>query len=261
MDAHAGIQQDALYVGTVSHRRHLPKAHAFRYTLFQIYLDISRIESTLAPFWFCSTRRFNWLWFRRADYFGDRTQSLDASVRSHVEKMTGSAHTGPVFLLTHLRFFGVLMNPVSFYYGFDADRRTLKWILAEITNTPWGERFSYFLPVAEAGMAHGQNAWRFPKRFHVSPFLPMALQYDWRFSRPDESLTVHMDVLESEVRQFDVTLTLQRRQLSPASLLQQALRFPFMTAKVAFGIYWNALLLWLKGIPFHNHPDKHHDQH
>lgn len=261
MDALADIQQDALYVGTVAHRRHLPKAHAFRYALFQVYLDISNVETALAPYWFCSTRRFNWLWFRRRDYFGGGTQSLDVSVRAYAEKMTGNKHEGPIFLLTHLRFFGVLMNPVSFYYGFDPDRRTLRWILAEITNTPWGERFSYFLPVTEGEKAHGQIAWCFPKRFHVSPFLPMELRYDWRFGIPDSALTVHMDVLESEVRQFDVTLTLQRRQLSPRTLLHEALRFPFLTAKVAFGIYWNALLLWLKGVPFHNHPEKTHDQH
>jgi DUF1365 family protein len=256
MEPLADIQQDALYIGTVAHRRHLPKKHAFRYAMFQVYLDISRIEKTLAPYWFCSTRRFNWLWFRRTDYFGDSAKSLDSSVRSHAEELTGKAHDGPIFLLTHMRFFGVLMNPVSFYYGFDNDRKTLLWILAEITNTPWGERFSYFLPVAKEENPLGQNAWRFPKRFHVSPFLPMTLEYDWRFSHPDKDLRVHMNVLESEVRQFDVTLTLQRRQLTPESLLHQALSFPFLTVKVAFGIYWNALLLWLKGIPFHNHPDK-----
>jgi DUF1365 family protein len=256
MEPLTDMQQDALYVGTVAHRRHLPKAHAFRYALFQVYLDISRIEKTLAPFWFCSTRRFNWLWFRRKDYFGDCQQSLDSSVRAHAEQLTGKEQAGPIFLLTHMRFFGVLMNPVSFYYGFDTDRRTLLWILAEITNTPWGERFSYFLPIEQAEKTHDQNTWRFPKRFHVSPFLPMALEYDWRFKRPDTALTVHMNVLETEVRQFDVTLTLKRRQLTSMSLLHQALRFPFLTAKVAFGIYWNALLLWLKGIPFHNHPKK-----
>ena len=248
------LQSDALYVGRIAHRRFVPKPHAFRYGLFQLYLDTRRIEATLSRLPFCSIGRFNWLQYRRADYFGDPSLSLDEAVRRHAEAETGQAQRGPIFMLTHLRVLGFVMNPVSFYYGFDEDGRTLRWLLAEITNTPWGERFSYFLPIEPGHDARQPATWRFPKRFHVSPFLPMALKYDWRFGTPSEALGVYMRVQRAGERQFDATLTLRRRELSPSSLLRQLLAFPWITAKVAVGIYWNALLLWFKRVPFHDHP-------
>jgi uncharacterized protein len=251
------IQGNALYTGNISHRRFLPKAHAFNYGLFQLYLDTRHIESTLNAFWFSSVRRFSWLQYRRADYFGPPEICLDQAIRDHVENKQGERPIGPIYLLTHLRVFGFVINPVSFYYGFDASGTKLQWILAEITNTPWGERHSYFLPIHAAQATQGPLQWQFAKQFHVSPFLPMDLHYDWRFGSPGQRLDVYMRVQDAaSIAQFDATLTLTRRELTCKDLLWQLLRYPFITAKVAFAIYWQALRLWFKGIPFFNHPGK-----
>ncbi|MGA0002419.1 MAG: DUF1365 domain-containing protein [Steroidobacteraceae bacterium] len=244
----------ALYVGRVRHRRRLPRDHAFSYALFMLYLDLDDLPGVFDRVPCFSARRPALAWFRRADYLGPANQPLDAAVRDRVEASTGERPDGPIRLLTHLRYFGYCMNPVSFYYCFAADGQTLKWIVAEINNTPWDERHAYVLPVSAAEKIGRAWAWRFGKAFHVSPFLPMDMDYDWRFDTPGEPLHVHMDSTREGLHNFDATLSMERRALTAASLNRALVSFPLITLKVATMIYWQALRLWLKRIPFHAHP-------
>jgi DUF1365 family protein len=92
------------------------------------------------------------------------------------------------------------------------------------------------------------------KTFHVSPFMPMDVDYDWRFTPPGERLTVHMNSRVGGEQVFDATLALRRAPLTGRALAASLARFPIMTARVAAGIYWQALRLWWKGTPFHPHP-------
>jgi DUF1365 family protein len=246
----------AVYTGWVRHRRHAPKALTFRYPIFLMYLDLAELEQVFARRWLWSVGRRNLAQFRRSDYLGDPAQPLDEAVRDRVQQHTGERPLGPVRMLTHLRYFGHCFNPVTFYYCHDAQQR-LHSIVAEITNTPWRQRHAYVLPVA-AARSHGSvHAWRFDKRFHVSPFMAMAHQYAWRLSEPGAQLRVHMDVLDAQpaARRFDATLVLRRREMSGASLAQALLRYPAMTVQVLAKIHWQALRLWLRGNPVHDHPD------
>jgi hypothetical protein len=246
--------RSAIYEGWVRHRRSTPREHAFRYRMFQLYLDLDELPNLFKKRWFWSLDRRNLAQIRRADYFGDPTIPLDTAVRDRVEAETGQRPTGPIRLLTHGRYFGVVMNPVSFYYGFADDGETLQWILAEITNTPWAERHAYLLPVSAADPRGRALHWAFDKEFHVSPFIPMDRRYRWAFTVPDESLHVHMDVVDGASREFDATLTLERRPFNANTLASSLARYPFLTIKVAAAIYWQAVRLWLKRIQFHAHP-------
>lgn len=242
----------AVYEGVVHHHRYLPRPHAFRYRMAQLYLDLDELERVFQGRLLWSLERPNLAQFRRADYLGPPGVPLGEAVRQRVACELGRRPAGPIRVLTHLRYAGYVFNPVSFYYC-HTEAGALDCIVAEITNTPWGERYSYVLPVDDGGRR--RLRFDFPKRFHVSPFLPLDCDYAWRFSPPGERLRVHMRVRRGGVRAFDASLSMSRRPLDGRSLARVLLRYPLMTAQVIGAIYWQALRLWLKQTPYHPHPN------
>jgi DUF1365 family protein len=253
----------ALYHGWLRHRRFAPRPHAFRYPLFFIYLDLAELDTVFRGRWFWSTRGRALARFDRADHLGDPQVPLDQAVRDLVAQRTGWRPQGPIRLLTHLRYFGHCFNPVSFYYCFGADDETVECIVAEVNNTPWGERHCYVLnkPVQVVSAKH--QRFRSGKVFHVSPFMPMELDYEWGFSLPGEKLNVHMALHDAAVatdvpasKRFDATLRLQREPISGAKLAVMLMRFPMMTVQIIAAIHWQALKLWIKRVPVHTYPVK-----
>jgi DUF1365 family protein len=238
----------------VRHRRFQPRAHAFRYRVCLLYLDLAQLEQAFAGRWLWSLDRRNVAAFHRADYLPGHDGDLDAAARSLVAERTGKRPDGPIRLLTHPRYLGYVFNPVSFYYCFDAGDCRVEAIIAEITNTPWGERHTYVLRTDDGDDTH--HRFRFGKDFHVSPFLDMDYDYDWRFGEPGRRLNVHMRNERAGHCEFDATLTLTRQPLDGPALARALVAYPLMTARVTAAIYWQALRLWWRGTPFFSHPRK-----
>lgn len=247
-----------IYEGRVRHRRFAPRKHEFNYRLYMMFLDLDELPGLFDRFWLWSSRRFNLAWFRRADYMGDSSKTLKQCVTDMLYAQTGIRAEGPVRLLTHCRYFGFGFNPVSFYYCYDRNDTHVENIIAEVNNTPWGEKYCYVLGkadnVAEKQDEQGHLRYRPIKDFHVSPFMPMNINYDWRFNQPGNRLAVHMQNFIDGDKLFDATLDLEYRPINSANMARVLLQYPAVTMKVVIGIYYQALRLLIKRIPFYDHP-------
>jgi uncharacterized protein len=242
------VSASAIYEGTIRHRRFAVRESEFRHSVALAYLDLGELDGLLGGR--LVARAPGLVRFRRRDYLGDDTEPLDGQVRALVHARTGACPAGPIRVLTQLRTLGHCFNPVSFYYCFTPGER-LDAVVAEVTNTPWGERHAYVLSRSGDGrVLSGEHA----KALHVSPFMSLTQRYVWRAAVPAQTLSVHIENHEHGRRAFDATLALSRRELTRASLARMTARYPAATGRVLALIYGHALALKLRGVPLHSRP-------
>ena len=307
--------ESCLYDGWVRHRRFMGVEHELRTHYFTAYLDLDELPELFDHSRLWSARGRAIAAFRREDHLGDPTRSLADEVRRLVAARSGSAPAGPIRLLTNLRYFGHCFNPVSFYYCFAPDGERVEAVVAEVTNTPWGERHAYVLEPAAERPPGAVLRGRFAKEFHVSPFMGMDHTYSWSMTEPGEQLVVHIESaftgtpgdsgscvakdkpsvpaglpaclsfgtegpserrvlrnegparnggsFETEGRRtaepagqlaFDATLSLRRRELSPATMRRLLARHPMITLRSQRQIYTHGLALKLKGARYFPNP-------
>lgn len=256
----------AVYLGDIRHRRHQPREHRFAYRTAMLLLDLDELPDALEGHRGWGVERRAPLAFRRADHHGAPDRPLADAIRDTVGTGTGRRPEGPVRLLTKPRILGRDFNPVTFAYCYAADGRTLQAVLAEVTNTPWGESHAYVVDVRDAerrapdgpdaALPGGTLTWGLDKVFHVSPFMAMDHRYRWRLSVPDERLLVHLESHREGERVFDATLTLRRRPLDAAGLRAFVRRQPLGTIADVVRIYGHALALAVKRVPHFPHPDR-----
>lgn len=237
--------ESAIYKGKVFHARHVPKKHHFHYNIFLFWLDLDELPQLQQQVTGFSLRNFAPAQFKRSDYLGPMQQPLKDSVLERMSQLAGRQLSGKVFLLGQVRVFGLYFSPVNFYYLRD-ESGFYSHVLAEVSNTPWNNRHHYLVDLRD--QQDDQKA------FHVSPFNPMDMQYQWNILQPNQKLALHLSC-KKDIRHFDANLQLVREELNSKSLFNVMLSIPSMTLKTVFGIYWQALKLFVKGIPVYSHPD------
>lgn len=246
--------QSCLMVGKVRHRRFTPVDHALNYPLFMPCIDLDEWPQLANKVWGLGERWWHWARLRREDYLGQG--ALKQAVLDKVEQLTGERiEAGRVVALLHLRYLGIYFSPVNFYYIYDSEKRW-RYLLAEVSNTPWNERHYYAIPVPPASESKGTAIeWQHAKAFHVSPFNPIEQKYHWRVKPLTDSLQIHLECHRG-LKEFDATLAMQAEALTAGNLLPRLIKTPIMAVKVVLGIYWHAFKLWRKGVPFYSHPDR-----
>jgi uncharacterized protein len=247
--------ESGLYVGKLRHRRFSPKPHDFSYPVFMAFLDIDRLPELMRVSPFSGYNRWNWTSYCETDHFGDPKMALRERLKSDAERNGIALPDGPIFLLTHLRYLGYVFNPVSFYYCYDR-AGILQTMLAEVNNT-FGESHNYWLDASNRrSSSAAAQRYTTPKRMHVSPFMDMRMEYDWIFTAPGERLVAHMNTVADGKAFFDATLQLERREWKRHELHRTLAAYPLMTMRVIGGIHWEALKLWVKGVPVFSHVGK-----
>jgi uncharacterized protein len=246
------IPAPGLFVGSLRHRRFSPVAHAFRYPVFQVLIDVDRTEELMAGSRLLSHNRWGWAAYDDRDHLGDPSRPLRERVVRDAERAGVRLEDGPIFLLTNLRYLGYAFNPVSFYYCY-APSGGIQAVLAEVNNT-FGGSHSYWLTGARPEGARGPLRFTASKALHVSPFMPMSLDYEFVLTPPGERLVAHIATWQRGRRTFEATLALGRRPWTAREIRRVLLRHPFMTGKVVAAIHFEALRLFLKGATFHPNP-------
>ena len=244
--------RSALYTGTVMHARRTPRENVFRYPVCFYVLDLDELEILERRLALFGYNRPNMLTLRDRDHLGDPRLPVKENVLAHLAENGVSLDGGRVLLLTNLRVLGYVFNPVSFFYCYRADGR-LVCIVAEVSNT-FGEMLPYLLSPGNEVASPVNRSYRADKRLHVSPFFAMNQAYQFFFSEPEERVYARIDLFEDGGRPFHATLTGRRRELTNGSVARALLRYPLMPAQVIGLIHWQALRLYLKGVPFHHKP-------
>lgn len=236
----------ALYVGEVKHQRFLPRSHGFRAAFFMWFFNLDRLHEVadLSPWFAIGRGKRALLVMRREDYLGHPAQSLAEAVRARMAELTGERVEGEVYGLLNLSTLGLYFSPVNLYYGYDGQGRPSHF-LAEVSNIPWNERhhYGFLLPGDSSHLEHA-------KAFQVSPFNHLQQRYRWHLEPPGEQLAVTIAVGDSRGEVFEANLNLARRSLERKTLLPLLATRPVMTAYIVGGIYYQALKLFLKGVPY-----------
>ena len=235
-----------LYECTVMHSRRELTDTKFYYKYFMFYLDLDEIDLLSKKIKLFSHNRFNLFAFRDTDHIVTAEKDVKQNILRHVRENGVSGEIKKVMLLTNVATLGYNFNPVSFYFCFDGNNEPV-CAVPEVGNT-FHELKPFF--IGRQQLNDGLFRARIQKNFYVSPFIQHDVYFDFQLNIPDEKLKIRIDDYKDGERIFITQLSGKDKPLTDANLLYYGLKYPLVTLKVISAIYWQALKLNFKKIPY-----------
>jgi hypothetical protein len=238
------------------HHRLAPKEHRFSYKFFSFYLDLDEIDELTGRILFLSRNRFNVYSFYDRDHIGEEQSSVKENISAYLREQGVDIKNGRIMLLTYLRMFNYVFNPVSFYFCFDATGEPV-CVVPEIGNT-----FKELKPFFIGNEALKENRFKDTqtKYYYISPFAQLDDNLDFRLTVPDERVNIGIDTSKDGKKVILTTMLGDKKPLTNRDLLWLTVKFPFVTLKAISLIHWHAFMLWLKKIPFEEKKSNMHLQ-
>lgn len=257
------ITEHALFTGRVWHRRMRPVEHRFSYPFWWAWINLDDVDGLLrrSAWW---GRAWRPIVFNEQDYLDRLPGRLRERVTVKADSLGLDWRAGTVCLMSQPRILGWLFNPISLYWYFEPGNGRPTSVIAEVHNTPWNEKHWYRLDLTEVAdvielggeESHGVSFDRIShkKAFHVSPFMPMDLRYEWRLDVDMSGTNVAIDNHDDDGVLFSAGVSLQRVNADKGAMVAMLRRYGAQAFKVSLAIYAHAWRIWRKGIRVHQHP-------
>lgn len=237
----------ALYVGKVMHARMKPRAHRFTYSVFNLAIDLDRLDEADRQSALFSVNGSNLVSFHEKDHWDGKGHP---SLRDYADGLLAGAglaeRAARILLVCYPRILGQVFNPIAVYYAYNANDQLIA-LIYEVRNT-FGERHTYVCAIEPGERSDAGIRQTRAKIFYVSPFIDMDMRYHFRMLPPGEDIRWRILETDREGPLLSATFSGSRRALNTPSLAKCLLHIPFQTWKIVGGIHFEALRLWLKGV-------------
>jgi hypothetical protein len=228
--------------------------HQLRYGVWSLLVDLDELDEITRRIPFFSHNRFNLVAFHDRDHGPRDGSDLRAWFDGHLARAGIDLEGGSVGVLVFPRILGYTFNPITVWFGYDADER-LRAVLYEVHNT-FGQAHSHLAVLPEDLVDDVVPKHGFDKTLHVSPFFDQIGRYRITLTPPGDRYGIVIEYLDEKgAKLLTASQHGTRTELTSRALLRQFFTSPLLTLKVVGGIHWEALKLWRKGATYRPVPE------